>query len=248
MAAIDEWRYLSHCFVRHGRKQMLLPDMKGKPFGPLNLNDLYREHIRTEAILGRTGRTRNHISEFLDAALVDRAIYGEEGVHNKYGWSWSYGDYLRSRRDVWAGSYLDRERKYLHLGLDVNAPAGTIVACDVPGVVIHVDDDHPEEHGWGPRVFVHMNDQPFILIFAHLDKRMYVRKGSRIKRGQKIGMIGAFPHNGGWYEHLHVQVIQQGYWTTFLQDPSSLDGYAPYDDKDFWMNLCPDPLRFIQLS
>ena len=109
---------------------------------------------------------------FLDpanqAALLD-------AYHSRVGIDYSYGGWLEDRSTVWSGTYLDETRSFTHLGVDLNAPTGTPIATDHHGSVIRIDDDHPEEGGWGPRILFRLRDAPIILIYAHLDRNPPVR-------------------------------------------------------------------------
>lgn len=44
---------------------------------------------------------------------------------HKNGEKFTYGGYGENRRDMWKGTYIEKSRKYYHLGIDINVPAYT---------------------------------------------------------------------------------------------------------------------------
>lgn len=117
----------------------------------------------------------------------------------------------------------------IHLGEDINIPAGTKVKSIGRGRVVY-SKLHPgtEEKGnWGNIIIIaHKHPKTkkvFFSLYGHLQKRL-ARKGRRVKLGQPIGTIGKTntPQNGWWKkEHLHFAIytgswkgkILPGYWT-----------------------------------
>src|SRR5689334_11635731 len=88
----------------------IFPALAGRTAGFINLND---HAAQAPADHGR--------STFLDATLTDRFL---AAAHARMNVDYSLGGYLEDRRDLWRGSYLD-EQSSVHLGIDVNVPAGT---------------------------------------------------------------------------------------------------------------------------
>jgi murein DD-endopeptidase MepM/ murein hydrolase activator NlpD len=119
---------------------MIFPTLKNKKYGYLNLN--------SEAKIW--AENRKGVS-LVDPKTCERMVHD---VHVKYSIDFSYGGWMEDRSFLWHGSYLDASQSYIHLGIDLNVSAGTPVALDFDAVVVRVDDDFPEEGGWGPRVIV----------------------------------------------------------------------------------------------
>ncbi|MFZ5364658.1 MAG: M23 family metallopeptidase [Patescibacteria group bacterium] len=108
----------------------------------------------------------------------------------------------------------------IHLGEDINIKAGTAVKSIGRGKVVY-SALHPgskEKGNWGNIIIIaHKNPKTkkaFYSLCAHLQNRL-VKKGDRVKAGQKIGTVGkaSTPQNGWWKEaHLHF-AIYMGPWT-----------------------------------
>ncbi|MBU4369307.1 M23 family metallopeptidase, partial [Patescibacteria group bacterium] len=116
----------------------------------------------------------------------------------------------------------------IHLGEDIDRPAGTKVMSIGRGKVVY-SDIHPgnEKKGnWGNIIVIaHKNPKTkksFFSLYAHLKKRN-VLKGDNVKLGKVIGTIAKSntPENGWWKEeHLHFSIyigpwrykILPGYW------------------------------------
>ncbi len=116
----------------------------------------------------------------------------------------------------------------IHLGEDVNRPAGTSVGAVGRGRVVY-SGFHPgtkEKGNWGNIIIIaHKHPRTkkiFFSLYAHMQKRL-VKKGERVEAGQRLGIIGKrnTPENGWWKEeHLHFAIytgpkenkIPAGYW------------------------------------
>jgi murein DD-endopeptidase MepM/ murein hydrolase activator NlpD len=170
-------------------------------------------------------------------------------LHQRRGLDASFGGYLEDRAFLWQGTYLGGTERALHLGIDFNVPPGATVTTPYVGTVVLVDDDTPERCGWGPRVFLARDElQPagdlvrYVYIFAHL-ANIQVVVGDTCNSGSIIGTVGAPPHNGNWYPHLHVQKVLG---TVFERYAGSnlrlLDGYGLRSEVDTLPLDFPDPL------
>lgn len=169
-----------------------------------------------------------------------------EWVEKKHGAQWTWGGYLEDRTFLWRKSYLDQMGGTLHAGIDINLPAGTEVKAGLKGTVIRIDDDTPELHGWGPRVFIQSESKPEnILIYAHLSD-LEVAEGAKVSANTPIAKIGAPPTNGNWFPHLHIQAVTTEYFSQ--QNAvgfSGLDGYFPRAELQRYANLYPDPFSLL---
>ena len=171
-------------------------------------------------------------------------------VHQKYNIDFSYGGWMEDRSVLWHGSYLEAENSYTHLGVDINVPTGTEIVVDFDAEVVKIDDDYPEEGGWGPKVIVKNLTLPIYLIYAHLDREIKCQVGDKLKTGQIFAKVGKAPFNGNWFPHLHVQTITAEYYKNLADNNSwsELDGYGLPADISENSKLFPDPLQFISLS
>ena len=86
-----------------------------------------------------------------------------------------------------------------HEGLDLRAPLGTPIVAAQGGTVIYAGS---RIRGYGRMVVIsHLNG--VTTIYAH-QSRIFVRKGQRVKQGQRIGLSGNTGHSTG--PHLHFEV------------------------------------------
>jgi hypothetical protein len=206
-------------------------------------------HISLEALAREHKAKHPHLwtshSPFLDAQFCEDALQRE---HERLGVQFSYGGYLEDRRTLWHGSYLDADEKYIHLGVDVNVPAGTPVFADNPGRVVSVGTDHPEEHGWGTRVIIRLDNHPVYLIYAHLHPRTHVRADDTVQAGSSLGTVGSVENNGGWFTHWHGQAVAELTYHRLLIDKlRSLDGYGRVRDLTLHRSEYPDPLQYMRI-
>jgi murein DD-endopeptidase MepM/ murein hydrolase activator NlpD len=218
---------------------MIFPTMKGKSVGYVNLNLLAAQWFAQHS------SSHEQDNPFLDSANQAALL---DAYHSRVGIDYSYGGWLEDRSTVWAGTYLDETRSFTHLGVDLNAPKDTPIATDHPGYVIRIDDDHPEEGGWGSRILFRLRDIPIVLIYAHLDPGILIKVGDVLGPGDILARVGPTSHNGGWFPHVHVQCLTIEAWELFTSDPGSLDGYGNGSSIQKLARLFPDPIRFIHFE
>ena len=88
-----------------------------------------------------------------------------------------------------------------HSGMDFSATMGTEAYATGDGVVLDVENN---EWGYGNMVTID-HGFGYKTRYAHLQKSM-VRKGQKVKRGQRIGLIGDSGKTTG--VHLHYEVLK----------------------------------------
>lgn len=215
---------------------MIIPLMKGQRLSYWNTNEWARA-------LSKTPTQRR--SEFLDPTVKERL---SENAKRRLSADFLYGGYLEDRSFVWRDSYMEPS-KFLHLGLDIVAPAGAAVRIDQYAELVQVYQDPPgETEGWGTRLMFRLLDYPNIhLVYGHLRPSLYHDVGTVFTPDDVIGFLGTPEQNGGWSSHLHVQAIH-GDVTPFLEDPASLDGYGELAGFEAMAEKFPDPMRFIRLA
>jgi murein DD-endopeptidase MepM/ murein hydrolase activator NlpD len=215
---------------------MLFPTLSGRPFGYLNVNELALRYIAAHG--------RSDENPLLDPAVSQQMIAQE---HERLGIAFSYGGWLEDRRELWRHSYLEKNKTFLHLGVDCNVAAGTPVAVNA-GRVIIVDSDYPENGGWGTRVIIRSNEG-IHMIYAHLDPTVKVKIADVLPTNTLIGVVGEAPHNGNWYPHVHLQAIRDDAFVEITRRGlSTLDGYGAAKDRHLLAKQFPDPLQFIRLQ
>ncbi|KAJ3170014.1 hypothetical protein HDU87_000480 [Geranomyces variabilis] len=115
-----------------------------------------------------------------------------------------------------------------------NVSAGTLVTMPRSGTVFHVFKDTCPWNGWGGRIILKL-DEPVeaasFLLLGHLEKDTLPTVGIRFKLGDVVAKIGNTMGNGGWFEHLHVQLSMDAFLERFKDDLNALDGYALTDEE-----------------
>ena len=157
--------------------------------------------------------------------------------------TWSVGGYLEDRSIVLSKyPQMMDEKRYYHLGVDINFPKHTPVLAPLNGKVVRSEYE-PGEGNYGGLVVLECceNGTTFYLLFGHLERASLPEIGTKIAAGGQVANLGDFPDNGGWYQHLHLQVltekaykegwVNKGYCT--LEDIPTLDQYAP--DPTFFL-------------
>jgi hypothetical protein len=156
-----------------------------------------------------------------------------EEIHKRLGANYSYGSFLEDRsRLLEHNSYgtnpLYQSKKVIHIGMDINVPAGTQIVLPEEGQLIHVMEDNGEIDGWGGRAIFKLKRTGDYLIFGHLEL-ITLPIGVHYPVRMPVSKI-AEPHkNGRWFPHLHLQLIDQEFFNSFgrLED---IDGYLPEGD------------------
>jgi len=220
---------------------MIFPSLKGKTFGYVNLNTEAIEWCASKNF--KYGRENNPL---LDPEISTEMV---NDTHKKYALDYSYGGWMENRSTLCGGTYLEKTGGFIHLGVDINVPAGTEVATDFNASVVKIDDDYPEENGWGPRVILKHSALPIYMIYAHLDREIKCRVGDALEKGNIFARVGKAPYNGGWFPHCHVQSISYKYYDELEKNNKwdCLDGYGSSDEITLNAERFRDPMEFILL-
>jgi murein DD-endopeptidase MepM/ murein hydrolase activator NlpD len=157
-----------------------------------------------------------------------------------------YGEH----RSVYATpQFADRasvERRTVHMGIDVFAPAGTPVYAPLAGVVRSVVyNADPLDYGH-TLILQHQGPTPFYTLYGHMGGSLprLLAVGDRVTPGQVIAHFGDWHENGGWAPHLHFQIM-----TTMLeQTDGNFFGVGHEGLWPVWAQICPDPNLILRLD
>lgn len=136
----------------------------------------------------------------------------------------------------------------VHLGEDVDCPAGTEVKAIGRGRVVYsvLHAGTKEKGNWGNIIIVaHKHPKTkkvFFSLYAHLSERL-VSKGQQVQLGQVLGFVGKknSPENGFWAEeHLHF-AIYIGPW-----EKKVLPGYWKKGTKRTKRSYWKEPKKFVE--
>jgi murein DD-endopeptidase MepM/ murein hydrolase activator NlpD len=136
------------------------------------------------------------------------------------------------------------ERRSLHLGIDLFAPAGTAVHAPLTGSV-HSLADNAGVGDYGPTVILEheLEGRSFWTLYGHLHRDVLeaLRPGAVVAAGEAFAALGDSYVNGGWPPHLHLQLIAD------LGDHrGDFPGVAAPSERARWLERCPDPTVLLQ--
>jgi murein DD-endopeptidase MepM/ murein hydrolase activator NlpD len=180
-----------------------------------------------------------------DTVGFDRWITAKLHDNNcRYG----IGGYME-HRTIYAGILLfdnrSDEPRFMHLGVDIWAKAGTAVYSPLPGKV-HSFNDNNNHGDYGPTIILEHNLDGLILytLYGHLSRKNLdgLSAGRPIRINQKIGDFGVIEENGHWPPHLHFQLM-------FDMEGKQGDypGACRYSEKETYLKNIPDPQLILQL-
>ena len=160
------------------------------------------------------------------------------------------GRYLEPRAfyltDAFQGRPGDpRERRTVHLGIDLFAGAGAEVRAPLRARVKSVRDNG-QELDYGPTVILEHDgpDGPFWTLYGHLERASVqdLEVGAALPAGQVFARIGPYPENGDWPPHLHFQIV-----TDLLGHDGDFPGVASPREHRVWSSFSPDPDTILRL-
>ena len=147
------------------------------------------------------------------------------------------------RRGKWRSS----NRRTVHLGIDVFAPAGTSVHAPIDGSVYAVEDRTAHLDYGGMVVLMHEtpDGDTFYSLYGHLDPVVcqHLQPGQLVKAGEVFAELGDKVNNGGWAPHLHIQLA-----VTVDGLGNDWPGVADPDELELWNAICPNPAALLNLT
>lgn len=196
---------------------LLFPGLKDRRWGYVNFGE--ESFVKDAAI----------------KVLEDAGLHWAEALHKRLGIEFSFGGYMEDRSHLMRDHY-QKPGETWHLGIDYTVPSGTEVHLPFNAELVYFQVDPDQNGGWGGKAIFSPNKKD-CLIFGHLNE-IESRK-TQWNAGDRISTIADFSKNGGWFPHLHIQVVANSAPSPFL-----VDGYnALYlgIDRDF-----PRPDVFIE--
>ena len=214
--------------------------LDGKRRGCINLDACARYYWNTDLAVPAPKVSPFGVDPFVCQDLV-------QANHTTRNIDWSWGGYFEKRSTLWAGTYLSKTGKWLHLGVDFNVPTGTLVNVPRQARVVHIDNDNPEPHGWGLRIITKDEPSGLYVIYAHLMPHSALKVGDVLDAGKIVGAVGAPKNNGGWYPHLHVQAMIPLAWQHYRSNLAELDGYGHSSQEQALRRQFPNPVVALDL-
>lgn len=103
--------------------------------------------------------------------------------------------------------------------------------------------DNDQNGGWGGRIIWKIIGTPLYIIYGHLEHAIHLQIGQICQKGEIVGITAASSQNGGWYPHLHVQIVDEEFMKNY-QDRKKIDGYLTKDDS--LISHVYDPTKFVK--
>lgn len=147
------------------------------------------------------------------------------------------------RKGPWKAS----NRRTIHMGVDIFAPAGRPVHAPLAGTVAMVENRTDALDYGGMVVLRHETDSGavFHTLYGHLDPSVCEThpEGAEVAAGEAFALLGDEAKNGGWAPHLHFQLA-----LTLDGMGTDWPGVADPDDLALWQALCPNPAALLNIG
>lgn len=164
--------------------------------------------------------------------------------------AYGLGAYAEDRRVYTSAQFADAggpERRTVHTGIDVFAPAMTPVHAPLAGQVLHLTyNADPLDYGHTLIVQHDVAGLPCFTLYGHLAATMptLLIPGDAVAPGQLIAHVGDWHENGGWAPHLHFQVMS----TMLGRTDGNFVGAGQASLWDVWSDICLDPNLLLRLG
>jgi 4-aminobutyrate aminotransferase-like enzyme/Ser/Thr protein kinase RdoA (MazF antagonist) len=208
-------------------------------FAPVMPHDLRAEPVLV-LDLSASGTLSSAIADENAEPLLTARV---DGAMAKAGVHYSIGRYDEPRllysSPLFAPDLPFKERRTIHIGLDIFAPAGTPVFAPLGGVV-HAFADNSAPLDYGPVIILRheVDDVVFYTLYGHLSRESLkgLTVGKVVAKGDQVATLGAASVNGGWTPHLHLQI-----YTDLLDLGIDMPGVAAPSQRAVWRSISPDP-------
>ena len=185
----------------------------------MNLKSILKE-VDIYSLFGDLLKGQPHIFDFssknpktLDYNLNNFRDFNEDVFNElkKSGMSWGVGEYLEERKNILRGSInIINEKRIYHLGLDIIVPYNSVVFCPLDGYIHKLGKETQKGNYGGYLILKHkIKNEIFYSLYGHLKTPHKLQYGQKILAGQELARIGKESDSGGWFCHLHLQIITQ---------------------------------------
>lgn len=204
--------------------EKIFPKLKEGKWAEINLNE---ESKKVDRDLSKIEECKKWI----------KLISKEKGI------DYIFGGFKENRSNLWKNHYNAQSEKFIHLGMDFTVPNGTIVSIPEKGRLIYIRDDEDSFGGWGREIIWELESGNYLLI-GHLSKEEEKEIVGKIQEsGTIIGKVGDSNENGGWWPHLHVQLMEKEFIENHKK-MEDIDGYLKEGDE--LIKLVINPLEIIK--
>jgi murein DD-endopeptidase MepM/ murein hydrolase activator NlpD len=151
-----------------------------------------------------------------------------------------YGGFLERRNIYLSPHFGMEEKRNIHLGIDLWVDPYTKVFAAKDGR-IHSAAYNPADLDYGWCVIVEYDQDEFVL-YGHLAHDLVDNyfTDTLVKKGDILAYTGDYAENGGWYPHLHLQVMNS--MLNFIGD---FPGVSTENDIEFYKKIIKDPFYLL---
>lgn len=152
--------------------------------------------------------------------------------------SFGVGRYNEKRPGMYTDDIFLAERRDIHVGIDIGAPAGTpVYSFDDAEVFLFGNNSAAGDYGFTLITKNLVNGEILFALYGHLSAASIADKvrGQKVKKGEVIAWLGKKEENGGWNPHLHFQLSRI--------EPLVCDmpGVVASKDLEASLKIYPDP-------
>lgn len=202
--------------------------------------------LRPDPALGDTILLRADGSDPDMPAYSDRAFDPWFAAKGK---AWGLGRYGEERTVYQSAQFADSaspERRTIHMGIDVFAPAMTPLYAPLDARVHMISyNADPLDYGHTLILSHEVAGQTIFTLYGHLAGTLpkLLQVGQKVSAGQHIADFGDWHENGGWAPHVHFQIM-----TDMLNQSVNFFGVAHASLwQDVWQVICPDPNLILRI-
>lgn len=204
----------------------VFPNLQGPPF----VTDLSAE---STLLTGINPRDQKRFQKLLEEQMGDR-------------YRWGVGGYLERRDTLLADCpQMVKEKRFIHLGLDVIVDLGTPLQAPLDAIVEASGYEEGEGNYGGYVLLKHISPlfDTFYSFYGHLCKDRLPSAGTEFGAGAQFAEIGNFHENGNWFYHTHIQVLTaKGYESGYISK-----GYCADADLKEINSICPSPIPLFKV-
>ena len=161
----------------------------------------------------------------------------------------AYGGYLERRSLYDRSNYFqaidDKDKRNIHLGLDLWCPANTNVLSPLKGKV-HSFQINKNFGDYGPTLILQheISDYTFHTLYGHLSEGSLENKveGQDVHPGEVIAALGSSEVNGEYAPHLHFQII-----IDLEGKHGDYPGVGSQNTLEHYRKNCPDPNLILKI-
>lgn len=163
----------------------------------------------------------------------------------------AFGGYRERRRlyersGLFRGDEDESNHRNIHMGIDLWADAHTPVLAALDGLV-HSFRDNDNYGDYGPTIILEheAEGRTFYTLYGHLSRKSMdnLEVGQKVKKAEKIAILGAPEENGDYAPHLHFQIIQD-----LKEKTGDFPGVVSKNELEFYLNNCPDPNLLLKIG